>query len=283
VIARVAALSYAEVLCDTQLKSFACMLTSANLSQTSLASVLCCTLFLVGNERIGKPYLYNFDKCTWIVVLSLVTRALLTPSLQKVLDSIRMNTEAADILEMLFMGARGGGAYHSPLQSKLLFTAVTMKCAKGSNHSKLQRNALLAVTFVVITFVIMDSGGDSGCMVMLGAASVLAQVVLFCYVAVLSDTLLKDLASMSTLAKLSQWSLARGLCPSLLLVGIERTGKPYWYNFDMYTWIVVLPSIAKPLMLSMGAVLGGVHKALLQSKLSIATDMMKHEKRHQPL
>jgi len=154
-----------------------------------------------------------------------------------------------DLLEMLSMGAMGGGVYQVLLQSKLLITAVMMKHIKGTNQSELQWYVLLAVTLAVSAFVIVDSGGDSGgALPMLGVAFVLAKVAVSCYAAVLSDTQLKGFASMSTSAKLSQMSLARVVCSILLMVGTEKSDKPWLHNFDMYTWIVVLSFVTKSLL-----------------------------------
>merc|ERR1719444_403769 len=120
---------------------------------------------------------------------------------------------------------------------------------KGTNQSEVQWYVLLAVTLAVSAFVIVDSGGDSGGgLPMMGVAFVLAKVAVSCYAAVLSDTKLKGFAEMSTSAKLSQMSLARVLCSIALMVGTERSGKPYLHDFDMATWLVVLSFVTKSLL-----------------------------------
>jgi len=154
-----------------------------------------------------------------------------------------------DLLEMMSMGAMGGGLYQVLLQSKLLITALFMMHMKGTFQSEMQWYVLFAVTLAVSAFVIVDSGGDSGgALPLLGVAFVLAKVAVSCYAAVLSDTKLKGFAEMSTSAKLSQMSLARVICSIALMVGTERSGKPYLHNFDMATWLVVLSFVTKSLL-----------------------------------
>lgn len=154
-----------------------------------------------------------------------------------------------DLLEMMSMGAMGGGVYQVLLQSKLLITALMMIKLKGTMQSEMQWYALVAVTLAVSAFVIVDSGGDSGgALPLMGVAFVLAKVAVSCYAAVLSDTKLKGFADMSTSAKLSQMSLARVICSIALMVGTEKSGKPYLHDFDMATWIVVLSFVTKSLL-----------------------------------
>lgn len=156
---------------------------------------------------------------------------------------------AGDMLEMLSMGAMGGGVYQVLLQSKLLITALMMKQMKGTNQSELQWYVLIAVTLAVSSFVIVDAGGDSGgALPLLGVGFVLAKVMVSCYAAVLSDSKLKGFAELSTSAKLSQMSLARVFCSLALQAATERSPEPYFHDFDMATWFVVLSFLAKSLI-----------------------------------
>jgi len=154
-----------------------------------------------------------------------------------------------DLLEMLSMGAMGGGVYQVLLQSKLLITALMMKQMKGQDQSELQWYVLLAVTLAVSAFVIVDAGGDDGgALPLLGVLFVLAKVAVSCYAAVLSDTKLKGMQEMSTSAKLSQMSLARVICSIILQLTTERSSESYFHNFDMYTCIVVVSFVTKSLL-----------------------------------
>eukprot|EP00929_Paragymnodinium_shiwhaense_P003096 TRINITY_DN1034_c0_g3_i1.p1 TRINITY_DN1034_c0_g3~~TRINITY_DN1034_c0_g3_i1.p1 ORF type:complete len:328 (+),score=106.09 TRINITY_DN1034_c0_g3_i1:94-1077(+) len=156
-----------------------------------------------------------------------------------------------DLLEMMSMGAMGGGVYQVLLQSKLLITALMQKQMKGTNQSEIQWYVLLAVTLAVSAFVIVDAGGDSGgALPLMGVMFVLAKVAVSCYAAVLSDTKLKtdDFKEMSTSAKLSQMSFARVLCSIALMVGTERSEKPYLDGFDTATWLVVFSFLTKSLL-----------------------------------
>eukprot|EP00929_Paragymnodinium_shiwhaense_P003092 TRINITY_DN1034_c0_g1_i1.p1 TRINITY_DN1034_c0_g1~~TRINITY_DN1034_c0_g1_i1.p1 ORF type:complete len:327 (+),score=90.20 TRINITY_DN1034_c0_g1_i1:101-1081(+) len=154
-----------------------------------------------------------------------------------------------DLLEMMSMGAMGGGVYQVLLQSKLLITALMMKQMKGTNQSEIQWYVLLAVTLAVSAFVIVDAGGDSGgALPLMGVAFVLAKVGVSCYAAVLSDTKLKGFPGMSTSAKLSQMSLARVICSVLLMVGTESSDKPYLHGFNTATWLVVVSFLTKSLL-----------------------------------
>eukprot|EP00929_Paragymnodinium_shiwhaense_P003094 TRINITY_DN1034_c0_g2_i1.p1 TRINITY_DN1034_c0_g2~~TRINITY_DN1034_c0_g2_i1.p1 ORF type:complete len:358 (+),score=108.14 TRINITY_DN1034_c0_g2_i1:96-1076(+) len=154
-----------------------------------------------------------------------------------------------DLLEMMSMGAMGGGVYQVLLQSKLLITALMTKQMKGKDQSELQWYVLLAVTLAVSAFVIVDAGGDSGgALPLMGVGFVLAKVGVSCYAAVLSDTKLKGFGDMSTSAKLSQMSFARVICSICLMVGTESSDKPYLHGFDMATWLVVLSFLTKSLL-----------------------------------
>lgn len=154
-----------------------------------------------------------------------------------------------DLLEMLSMGAMGGGVYQVLLQSKLLITALMMKQIKGADQNELQWYVLFAVTLAVSAFVIVDAGGDgAGALPIVGVLFVLAKVAVSCYAAVLSDTKLKGFTSLSTSAKLSQMSLARVICSIILMVTTERSGESYFHDFDMYTGIVVVSFVTKSLL-----------------------------------
>lgn len=155
-----------------------------------------------------------------------------------------------DLLEMLSMGAMGGGVYQVLLQSKLLITALMMKQMKGTNQSELQWYVLFAVTLAVSAFVIVDAGGDDegGALPLMGVLFVLAKVAVSCYAAVLSDSKLKGFTELSTSAKLSQMSLARVICSIILMVTTERSGESYFHDFDMYTGIVVVSFVTKSLL-----------------------------------
>merc|ERR1712137_505947 len=59
---------------------------------------------MVGTERSTEPYLHNFNMATWIVVLSFVTKSLLTLYLLKMLDSIQKNIGEALACIVIFGG-----------------------------------------------------------------------------------------------------------------------------------------------------------------------------------
>merc|ERR1719219_2918724 len=80
------------------------MSTSAKLSQMSLARVCCSIALMVGTEKSGKPYMHDFDMATWVVVLSFVTKSLLTLYLLKMLDSIQKNIGEALACIVIFGG-----------------------------------------------------------------------------------------------------------------------------------------------------------------------------------
>lgn len=105
VLAKVAVSCYAAVLSDTQLKGMQEMSTSAKLSQMSLARVIC-SIILSAGELIRSPgsYFHDFDMYTCIVVVSFVTKSLLTLYLLKMLDSIQKNIGEALACIVIFLG-----------------------------------------------------------------------------------------------------------------------------------------------------------------------------------
>jgi ubiquitin len=159
-----------------------------------------------------------------------------------------------DLLEMMSMGAMGGGVYQVLLQSKLLITALMMKQMKGTDQSELQWYTLLGVTLAVSAFVIVDAGGSGGgALPLMGVGFVLAKVIVSCYAAVLSDSRLKGMSDMSTSAKLSQMSVARVLCSVVFVATTENTGGflglgGMLNGFDMTTWAVVFSFLSKSLL-----------------------------------
>jgi len=154
-----------------------------------------------------------------------------------------------DFLEMLSMGAMGGGVYQVLLQSKLIITAVMMRQMKGQNQSELQWYVLVACTLAVSAFVMADAGGDGGgALPVMGVVFVLAKVAVSCYAAVLCDQKLKGFGSMSMSAKLSQMSLARVVASIFLQVVMERSSEPWLHDFNMGTWLVTISFLTKSLI-----------------------------------
>jgi len=105
VLAKVAASCYAAVLSDAKLKGMTEMSMSAKLSQMSIARVLCSVALMVGTERSPPGgYFHHFDITVWIVIVSFLTKSLLTLYLLKMLDSIQKNIGEALACIVIFAG-----------------------------------------------------------------------------------------------------------------------------------------------------------------------------------
>jgi len=163
-----------------------------------------------------------------------------------------------DFLEMLSMGSMKGGVYQLLLQSKLLITALMMMYFKGTYQSELQWHVLVAATFAISAFVIVDSGSsdNSSGIPLMGVVMVLFKVGVSCYAAVLSDAKLKGFSSMSMSAKLSQMSMARVIASIAIATFMEpethpsydMSAKGFFDNWTIATWIVTISFTSKSLI-----------------------------------